>query len=241
MFRSAVLSAVLLVATFGTHAQEDASLTKEFAGLSAKERSKLAKQEVVDAEKDVGFQNMMAQAESAFKAGRFDEARQFYADARERRPLNVYPKVKLEDLDALISKRAAEAEVKTVIVEPNMPQAPGTPTPDTAATSAKPSVARIAELEPPPITAAEKVTEQTPATPVKVVHKNPLEEPSTVPLAEGEREYMEGNAKVLEITVPEHKRLVVYKKVKHPWGQIFYFQDGESIGERVWVDHFGAR
>ncbi len=244
MFRSAFLTALLLVTTFGAYAQEDASLTKEFAGLSAKERSKLAKQEVVNAEKDVVFQNTMAQAEIAFKAGHFDEARQLYAEARERRPLNVYPKVKLEDLDALIAKRAAEAEVRTAVVEPIRHPAQEVQTADTVEASVVPSATMIAEPEAPaPAAPAEKgaSTEPAPATPVKVVHKSPVDEPSTIPLAEGEREYMEGNAKVLEITVPEQKRLVVYKKVKHPWGQIFYFKDGESVGERIWVDRFGAR
>ena len=52
---------------------------------------------------------------------------------------------------------------------------------------------------------------------------------------------MEGNASVLEITVSEDDRMVVYKKVKHPWGQLFYFKDGESIGQRVWLQRFGDR
>ena len=82
---------------------------------------------------------------------------------------------------------------------------------------------------------------QPTTTPVKTTNKSVVEVPTAASLTEGEREYMEGNAKVLEITVAEHKHLVVYKKVRHPWGQVFFFKDGASVGQRVWQARFGER
>ena len=236
MIRASLLATALLLATTGAHAQDDASLTKEFAGMSAKERTKLAKQEVEEAAKDDAFQAMMAQAEVAFKAGRFVEARQHYADARTRRPLNVYPKVKLEDLDALIAKRAAEAKAaEPVVVDP--PPVVLFPISATNTTT----VPITTDPSPTPTTIVEKAPVQTITAPVKTANKSVVEVPTIAPLTEGEREYMEGNAKVLEIAVAEHKHLAVYKKVKHPWGQVFYFKDGASVGQRVWQARFGAR
>lgn len=216
-------------------AQRDESLTKEFANLSAKERSKLAKQEEADAADDAVYQDLMARAEKDFAAGRFDDARELFQQARQRRPLNVYPKVKLEDLEALVAKRAAEAAAST---GPVVADAPKLLAPDTGKAPFTYQVGSQSAGTPPP---PDLRKAEPKAAPVRTEHRAaPPEEPS-VPLHEGEREYMEGNAKVLEIVVAEGKRTVVYKKVKHPWGQLYYFRDGESIGDRVWRERFGDR
>lgn len=238
MLRKTSFALTLLLAA-PLWAQEDASLTKEFAGLSAKERSKLAKEEVEEAGKDEVFQQMMTQAEAAFKAGRFEEARQHYADARTRRPLNVYPKVKLEDLDALIAKRQAEEQAKEVVVP-----APVVPTVAIVALdTVPPPVARQAttSIQKVPSVKEEKTSAKKAVEPLPITseQERPVADPAPLPLAEGERTYMEGNAKVLEVTVSELKHLVVYKKVQHPWGQVYYFKDGESIAQRVWQQRFG--
>ncbi|MEO8067643.1 MAG: hypothetical protein ABI599_08135 [Flavobacteriales bacterium] len=238
MLRKPSIALALLLA-IAAPAQEDASLTKEFAGMSAKERSNLAKQELKEADHDEVFLGLMAQAETAFKAGHFEEARQHYADARARRPLNVYPKVKLEDLDAMIAKRAAEEAAKAIVVEAPVVVPVAIAAPDTLRAPAiqhnaapTPVVPPVAEEKAP----AKKHVESPPAPPEE---KKTIADPAPVPLAEGERTYMEGNAKVLEITVSELKHLVVYKKVQHPWGQVYYFKDGESIAQRVWHERFG--
>lgn len=84
---------------------QNSSLTKDFAKLSAKERTKLAKQEIENAAKDARFIELMSNAESAFRARDYDEALGIYKEARHRRPLNVNPKVKIEDLEALIAQQ----------------------------------------------------------------------------------------------------------------------------------------
>lgn len=78
-----------------------------FAQLSAKERTRMAKQEENEANQDVEYLALMESAERHFQAQRFDDAMAVFEKARERRPLNVYPKVKIDDLRVLISKRDA--------------------------------------------------------------------------------------------------------------------------------------
>lgn len=229
-----LLAGFLVSACFTATAQRDESLTKEFANLSAKERSKLAKQEEADAAADAVYQDLMARAEKDFAAGRFDEARTLFQQARERRPLNVYPKVKLEDLEALVAKRAAEEAAKT---EPVVESAPEPIVQDSVPAPPTLKVASNTVTSAP----APQSMPETKAAPVRTEHYAPPSEEPAAPPQEGEREYMEGSAKVLEIVVTEGKRTVVYKKVKHPWGQLYYFRDGESVGDRVWREHFGDR
>lgn len=230
-----LLAGFLVSACLPAAAQRDESLTKEFANLSAKERSKLAKQEEADAANDEEYQDLMARAEKDFASGRFDEARTLFQQARERRPLNVYPKVKLEDLEALVAKRAAEeaANAGPVVVSGQTPIVPDT----VKAPIVLQTTANTASSPPPP----QKNKPETKTAPVRTEHRAAPTDVPSPPLQEGEREYMQGNAKVLEIAVTEGKRTVVYKKVKHPWGQLYYFRDGESVGERVWRERFGER
>ena len=87
--------------------QERADAAGSFAHLSAKERTRLAKEEEREAATDDVYIELMAGAERLFKEQRFDEAMVSFEEARQRRPLNVYPKVKIDDLRVLISKRDA--------------------------------------------------------------------------------------------------------------------------------------
>ena len=104
-------------------AQPDNSLTPEFSQLSAKERARIAKREQEEAAKDPQYQAVMAKAEDLFKQQQYDEALASFIEARNIRPYNVYPKVKIQDLQALIAKRDAKVvpppvdTAKTVIVE----------------------------------------------------------------------------------------------------------------------------
>lgn len=78
------------------------SLTDEFSRLSAKARTRLAKKEAAEATADVQFQNLMLGADSLFQIGEYYTSLDVYEQARTRRPLNVHPKVKIQDLQALI-------------------------------------------------------------------------------------------------------------------------------------------
>ncbi len=58
--------------------------------------------------------------------------------------------------------------------------------------------------------------------------------PAPPQLDEGERVYKEGRSVVVEQRIKEDGRLVVYRKVSHPWGQIDHFRDGIAVTGRVY-------
>lgn len=117
---------LLLLPCLPSVSGQDTSLTKEFESLSAKERSRIAKQEAEESVKDVAFQEVMAEAEDLFRSKRYDDALERYIQARRMRPYNVYPKVKIQDLEALIAKRNAEEETERAGPGTDV-QATGTP------------------------------------------------------------------------------------------------------------------
>jgi len=84
-------------------AQETAeSLTDDFSSLSAKARTRMAKKEAIGSASDVQFQKLMSSADSLFQIGEYSASIDAYEQARTRRPLNVHPKVKIQDLQALL-------------------------------------------------------------------------------------------------------------------------------------------
>lgn len=254
-----VVAAVALALPCFSQGQKD-GLTKDFSKLSAKERTKIAAQENQEAAVDTNYQSVMRAAESAFQAGDYDKALAHYQDARKMRPYNVYPKVKIQDLQALLKKRNEEkaamplAVVDTSIVEPQQ-AAPTKP--------ADVSVAPIIEAAPiatekPPVPAVTTVSPAAAAqpTPEPVPEKKPeppqpasvvparapsirAPEETSVPKTLGERVFLEGGAVVTERTVMDDDRPTVYRRVVHPSGQVFTFKDGLSIPERMWDERFG--
>jgi hypothetical protein len=249
MRATALVSAILLAGAVWP--QPDSSLTKEFAGMSAKERNRIAKQEQEEARNDPRFIAVMAEADAHFQAQRYEEALGKYAEARRLRPLNVFPKVRIQDLQALLAKRAAEQQA----------EAASQPEPETLAPGSTPVPAE--ELRPLPTNAAEPVgvpVREHPATPAsttapvprsapaaRTIEKKPLPEPvkseAEPPLADGvqERSFIEGRAVVLERVVTKDGLTVAYRKVTHPWGQVIHFRDGLAISEREWIEAFPER
>ncbi|MBK8338950.1 MAG: hypothetical protein IPK99_02560 [Flavobacteriales bacterium] len=247
-----------------------------FARLSAKERTRLAKQEETEANQDVEYLSLMANAERLFQEQRFDEAMAVFEQAEERRPLNVYPKVKIDDLRVLISKRDAElreaqaasnAAVAPSGIPPSVPiQEPdpehdiGAPIQETPGINAAPVVEEVvpdhAKNEAPSAENSATISVgQTGAkrAPQPQVAKRP---PLVAPATEGERaeipapvlpdgvqeeRFKEGQAIVLQRTCRSGHVVQVYRKVEHAWGKTFYFLDGLSVQERVWIERFGDR
>lgn len=209
------------------------SLTKDFNKLSSKERSRIAAREAEEAAADTTYQGYMRRADHAFQAGQYPVALDLFKQARALRPYNVYPKVKIEDLEALINKQRSTAEVKSTSVKPET-AATSTPpperasvgtTPDPTAETAKP---QVVPTKPQP---APQVIQQTPG------HRAPAEtEPQ--PSSMQERIYREAGAVVIERTVQEEGLPVVYKKVVHNWGQTFFFRSGMAIPAQQWVARF---
>lgn len=249
---------------------KDKSLTKDFSQLSPKERSRIAAQETAEAEKDSTYQRLMREGDQAFRAGLYEDALAIFQEARQLRPYNVYPKVKIEDLQALIRKRDQEAaqaapppapEVAEEMppaqtVEP-IPEA--TPVPSTEGKPEETDMMTEAPA-PPPLPVQEPASREAPPPPGPAIPAAPekkpvarIEEPPpavkpshTGPIGPGpepelgERVYLEAGAVVTERTVEEEGKVVVYKRVAHSWGQTFYFRDGLSIPQRRWDEHFST-
>lgn len=129
----------VLFLVFSTHLVAQDGLTAEFANLSAKERTRIAKKEDKEAAQDLVFQDMMQQADVLFKDQQFNEALAVYRQARKRRPYNVHPKVKIQDLQALLK---AEEEMNGELAndqqtEEIMPSGLNAPLPDDGQTSSE--------------------------------------------------------------------------------------------------------
>lgn len=228
--RPFVLIPVLLFA-FASNGQGDrGSLTEQFPNMSAKERSRIAEREQSEASKDQAYQELMRRADEAFRSARYEEALKGYEEARSVRPYNVYPKVKIEDIRALLAKRAAvdtPANVDTVTTPP--PTSPPMPASDPPA--------EVVRMVPPTTNLPEPAPEPVPG-PGAVAP--PAQRSSPLAPAAGviERRYKEGNAHVIERVVTVDGRTVIYKRVFHAWGQVFYFEDGKPVDERVWNARF---
>lgn len=243
-----LLSLFLFLAVTAGQAQ-DSSLTRDFDQLSAKERARIAKKEQEESAKDPRYQAVMVEAEDLFRTKQYDQALLRFQEARNLRPLNVYPKVKIQDLQALIAKRDAEVAARTEVMDQPPPPAPVPADTSTKATAIViPEIVTLKEAPPPPkpdttqavvrpkqtvVVAREQprqITSTTPVEPVKATGPDGVEE----------RMYMEGRAVVLERKVTSHGHIEVYRKVTHPWGQVNYFHDGIATSERVWTEVGGA-
>ncbi len=209
------------------------ALAKDFDKLPAKERTRIAAQETRESAEDTAYQAVMHRGDQAFQAGQYEAALAAFQEARKLRPYNVYPKVKIEDLQALFSKRAAEQTAPSPPA--SAPEGTGTgeavkPAPPPVQHAASPAPALGAApapnaAKPPPVAAP---ANHPPAARVK----------TTPSAALGERVYKEAGAVVTERTVEDDGKPVTYKKVVHPWGQTFYFKDGLSIPAGQWSARF---
>ena len=229
----------------------DESLTKDFKKLSAKERTKIAERETKEAAEDSGYQNLMRNADIAFQAGRYQEALATFEQARTLRPYNVYPKVKIQDLQALIKKQDLEKAGPLPPLEPvkdttELPAKAPPPAMTPAHARDPNNVGKAAQPAPPPPTPEAPKPPPAPHRPLIPPGHSETAEPKPDQLrpqqegntAVGERIYMEAGAVVTERTVEDEGRPMVYKKVAHGWGQTFYFKDGHAIPQREWDERF---
>jgi hypothetical protein len=262
-FRMKKLLLVLLLVYGVPVLGQDTSLTKEFSKLSAKERSRIAREEEERAAQDKAFQTVMEQAEALFRQQRYEESLDKYKEARTLRPFNVYPKVKIQDLQALLDRRAAEeaaAAPDPQAVEEAAPEPPAIPATSTVESPVKPPAEPIKEPpvqrtdtapayvapppppatreEPPPQRLAKErpAADTMPAAPVPARVVEPRSEPME---EEYERIIREGRAVVIERRVLRDGRPVTFRKVTHPWGEVVHFRDGIAIPSRTWDEEFG--
>lgn len=243
-----LLSLFLFLAVTAGQAQ-DSSLTRDFDQLSAKERARIAKKEQEESAKDPRYQAVMMEAEDLFRTKQYDQALLRFQEARSLRPLNVYPKVKIQDLQALIAKRDAEVAARTEVTAQPPPPVPfPEDTASKASTTVTPELVTLQDAPLPKPDSSKAVV--GPKQAVVVAKEQPRKTTTTPPPGEPlkatgpdgveERMYMEGRAVVLERKVTNHGHTEVYRKVTHPWGQVNYFRDGIATSERVWTEVGGA-
>lgn len=233
-------------------AQPD-DLARDFEKLSAKERARIAKEEQEAARNDVGYQALMAQAEQLFQQSRYEEAVARYEEARVLRPYNVYPKVKIQDLQALIAKRdAAKAEAPPPQAPEPDPPTPTDPKPAVEVPAQAPSrlVIGAPAVQPAPEPISRPLPKTVPrpsttpaASPAAVQERPSPKVPLVAPpeLVEGERVYKEGRAVVMERSIAQEGHIVVYRKVTHPWGEVNHFKDGIAVPARVYEQAMQGR
>ncbi|HQX98623.1 MAG TPA: hypothetical protein PLV08_02520 [Flavobacteriales bacterium] len=241
--RSVLFMLALLVGLFSM-AQPD-GLARDFEKLSAKERARIAKQEQDAAGKDPEYQAVMEAAEALFQGGQYEASMEKFKEARTMRPYNVYPKVKIQDLQALILKRDAE-EAAATRPEPTIKPAPTveppmevTPVP----LKVEPEIRVVAQpvrARPTPVGTDRGRTGKAPPEKVQVQPK-PVALEGQKDGEEGQRVYKEGRSVVVESRVTEEGRLVIYRKVSHPWGAVDHFREGVAISDRAYQQAMSDR
>lgn len=263
----AFLAFVLL--TFGvatTVGAQEEGLARDFEKLSAKERARIAKEEQEAARVDVGFQAVMGQAEDLFRQLQYEESMAKFKEARLMRPYNVYPKVKIQDLQAMIAKRDADAAAAAPVPDPVIQAealvefpAPVEQTPVELVTPAEPGPGpadRLVISDPVREPSAEVPDASRPTmvegsvrvlsarkevSPIEAIPKVMAPPTEASVLVEGERVYKEGRSVVVERTVQQAGHLVVFRKVTHPWGEVNHFRDGVPVSERAYQQAMDAR
>ena len=243
--RAGFLVCSLLIAMLTASGQKgDSSLTKDFPKLSSKERSRIAAKEVEESKKDDAYQLAMLNAERSFQQGRYEEALVFYESARALRPYNVYPKVKIEDLHALINKQTIQTTdtVQHVaqVAPPPVPKDTIMPTVITEHVEPDPLPKKTTPVKTDPVPVG-SASQKAPVKEEERQVSRPAIMEQVLPDGVTERRYQDGHAFVIERTITEEGRAVVYKRVFHNWGKVFYFEDGVAVDERVWKERFSER
>jgi hypothetical protein len=234
-------------------AQRDSSLTSEFARMSARERTRIAREEGALAGADTAFQAAMRAGEEHFRGARYREALERFQRARDLRPLNVHPKVKIQDLQALLARQVDGAGERSAEEQAPAPvQVPGHATTDPAretvpvggverGTGARmPDHPARATAPPPSPRQAAAAEPQLKATAPEGHTGDPPQSSTATPAVEAHRIFREGRAVVEERVVHEGGRQVVWRKVLHPWGEVVHFRDNEAIPERRWQERFAG-
>lgn len=220
--------------------------------MSTKERIRIAETEKIEAATDAQFQQYMSTGHDLFSEKHYLKAIRSYEKAAEARPYNVYPKVKIADIelsmkDTLEVLRAAEKE--EIKREKPKPQKPETAEADEKLPETpKETMNRLDNWEKKERQKLEsqrenkkKEKEQTqPTQPVSgdvqtmSIEDYRIELAETFPSGITESETEQGNKVITTRVVVHDGKGDEYKKVVHNWGGVFYFKNGDAVTERVW-------
>ncbi len=220
----------------------------EFSKMSAKQRIAIADKEQVEAATDATFQNHMQLGHDLFREKHYLKAIRAYESAQSKRPYNVYPKVKISDIemsmkDTLAVLRKAEAEQQPNMRQKEEAQAP--PKTDMVDESKEERMQRLNEWEQNERSRREKEREKAEKAPEQVsqqggdVVKLSLEDyqkelAEKYPSGITEEQLTEGNKTVIRRIVVREGKGDEYRRVEHNWGGVFYFKNGEAVTDRVW-------
>ena len=221
--------------------------------LSPEERIELAERENMEASTDPTFLNLMDQAHQLFRERHYLKAIRAYESAQQARPNNVYPKVKIADIELSMKDTLAQLRAEEKREQQNNAQAFQLP-------EREQPKARNLEAEQQQEAERLKLVEQwergirgnTPDPPKQEEqpHAKPqntnadvvqlTEDDMQRELAENyppgitERVYQDGSRKVTSRVVVKDGKGNEYKKVEHGWGGRFYFKNGSPISEGTW-------
>ncbi len=231
----------------------------DLKGLSAKERAELAQKEQIESALDRNFLNVMDQAHLHFAKKEYLKSIRKYEEAGQMRPYNVYPPVKIRDIelamkDTLELLRQREKEEleqrphsEQISEKPQLPdrekemdefrerEEKRQQQADQWEQQQRRQLAHQRELKK---EQEEKSLELTKREGVDVPETS-LEE-FQADLAkeynEGitQRTYQDGQRTVTERIVVKGEKGNEYKRVEHPWGGKFYFKNGLPISEETW-------
>ncbi len=232
-------------------------------GMSARAKSKLAKQEERDAKKDDAYQSLMEEGHTSFEANDFEAALNSFEQASSMRPVNVYPPVMIADVKLAMEnyvepEDTASIEEEPILSEPEVAELPEVTTKeDDIARQERLKEAYEREMQkvqdeaPAPIAEAEP---ETPLIDTPAITEVPIEEQKTdsegmieftdedpqvvlagkFPDGVTEEEFEEGNKVILRRVVVKDGVANDYRRVTHAWGGVFYFKNGESVTLRTW-------
>lgn len=217
--------------------------------LSPKERFKIAEQEKIEAATDVAFQQHMSDGHNFFTKKHYLKAIRSYEKAAEKRPYNVYPKVKISDIelsmkDTLEILREAEKQEEKRRDEAR-PLPEPTKQEEKLPETMEETVNRLDEWEENERRKREAERERQKETPVETISMEGdvpqmsmdqyrQELGNSYPSGITETITEEGNKKITTRIVVKDGKGDEYKKVEHNWGGIFYFKNGDAVTERVW-------
>jgi hypothetical protein len=280
------LSLTFLACTLLSTAQVDLD------GMSASKRLRVAEEEQIASEQDPQFQDLMTAGVDYFENREYEKAISKFEAAGERRPINVYPPVMIEDVKLAMANLVEEEVVEEPEMEEEKPEEPELTAEERVEQMYQAELAKVYKDMPPPpkkeqpekieepiqkdaegliildevveeevevieIEEAATQTEVTKEEPVvikketELVIEEDLEEKSleekqeelaaSYPDGVTEEVFTEGNRTITKRIVVKDGLGNEYRKVKHGWGGVFYFKNGVSISERVWLQDTAQR
>ena len=228
-----------------------AQKTDALEGLSGKAKAKKLKQEEREAKKDGEYQAIMNEAHDLFANNQFNEALELYNKAHERRPLNQFPKVKIDDVKLAMEnwEEPEEVEEKAPTQENVLPE---DNTEERIEEAYKNEIEKaetvVKEEVPAPVERKPEKEKKEENTIKPAKNEEILEKKSTAEIREEladekedgvyEKTYMDGKKNITERLVVKDGKGDLYKRVIHPWGGVFYFKNYVSVTQNTWNNSY---